>query len=61
MDPIVNIEGAPGRIVGKRKPQKDCLKGGMEMQAVLRQLRAPLRFQGFPKESIASKLTLTNG
>jgi hypothetical protein len=49
MDTIVNTEETPDRVVGNRKPPTDRFKAGMEMQAVVRQLRSTFKLPGIPK------------
>jgi len=49
MDPIVNIEEEPDRVVGKRKAPADQFKVGMEMQTLVRQLRSTFKLPGVPK------------
>ncbi len=49
MDPIVNIEETPDRVVGRRTAPKDGFMAGMEMQALVRQLRSTFKLPGIPK------------
>jgi hypothetical protein len=49
MDPVVNTEEKPDRVVGKRKAPSDRFKAGMEMQALVRQLRSTFKLPGVPK------------
>jgi hypothetical protein len=49
MQPAINIEETPDRVVGRRKPPRDGFSAGMDMQAVIRELRSTFNLPGIPK------------
>lgn len=49
MEPIVNIEETPDKVVGKRRPSADAFKTAMQLQRLVGQLQKTFGNPGIPR------------
>jgi len=49
MDPIINLEETPAKIVGRRRPPRDAFRAAMALQRLVADLQKTFQNPGIPR------------